>query len=945
MKALVTDVHLPSAVSGVRGLGRAQCQVVALGDGWSAAGLWSRYATSRAVGPTPGDDAAAFALRVLELAGRHGPLAVYPGSESAITALFDHGGCLGEAARLPYLDTPVGAIRSLRDKGELAAVARSACLAVPRTLARGTACELAALAVPTPSVVKPVYSGGEPSTARVVTSEQAFGDLLAEIDPSTELLVQECVPGPLLMLALVLDDDGRPVARFQQVAGRVWPSEAGGASLAVSVSPDDQLVGAATQMLAAVGFSGLAQLDFIDAVDGPLLVDVNPRYYASMPLALACGVNLPAVWHDVVRGDRPPPERRYPIGVSFRWLEADLRAAVKGVPRVLAQRVPAPKTGAMWARDDPVPGALLFERATRSRLLRLFGREPRARARVASARSGTGQTLEAASGSTAARGVLEDQNRSGYLDPPSPDAGSDGRGALSWRSLLSAASWMSAAHIVAQAFAYCSLILLARLIPPQSFGTMASGMALVWVAAMVMETGTHGSIVVSPRLTPALLRRGFLRCLLAATVLAVAMAVAADTLADTVAKGADAGALAALALGLPLYAAAVVPVAVLHRTMQFRKLARTTAAANMGSATAAVVAGLAGAGVWALVLRQLLWFALLAALATAGARAHMPFRTSGQQAAQPSSSSHGWFLLFGITLAIAQNLDYLVIGTLGDVTRLGLYAFAYMVAFAPVHHFSDEVGKVLFAAAASDRASSGERTVRAVRAMALLLLPLAPVAVVLAPSVVPAVLGREWDSMVAPFQVLVVVAIAHTLVDCVGEALSGVGQIAFRAKLNVAWCLVLFLVMIPLVRADGIRGAALAHLAVFVPYAAVYATVGARRIGTSAGQLGIALRPALFAVGLQGAVTGTVAAVLGAAGATRSIAAAVGALAGLGAFVTFFVRAEGGALREVSTFLRTALRRRAASAAAINALPGTGVECVGVSPPSVSTPGTGGHGP
>ncbi len=80
-----------------------------------------------------------------------------------------------------------------------------------------------------------------------------------------------------------------------------------------------------------------------------------------------------------------------------------------------------------------------------------------------------------------------------------------------------------------------------------------------------------------------------------------------------------------------------------------------------------------------------------------------------------ASSAHRWFLLFGITVAIAPNLDYFVIGTLGDASRLGLYALAYMIAFAPVTHFSNEVGKVLFAAAASDRESSGERTIQVAR--------------------------------------------------------------------------------------------------------------------------------------------------------------------------------------------------------------------------------------
>ena len=51
MDALVTDVHFRSAVAGVRGLGRAGLEVIALGPGRAAAGRWYRYASRRGVAP------------------------------------------------------------------------------------------------------------------------------------------------------------------------------------------------------------------------------------------------------------------------------------------------------------------------------------------------------------------------------------------------------------------------------------------------------------------------------------------------------------------------------------------------------------------------------------------------------------------------------------------------------------------------------------------------------------------------------------------------------------------------------------------------------------------------------------------------------------------------------------------------------------------------------
>jgi O-antigen/teichoic acid export membrane protein len=481
---------------------------------------------------------------------------------------------------------------------------------------------------------------------------------------------------------------------------------------------------------------------------------------------------------------------------------------------------------------------------------------------------------------------------------------------LSAESLVSAASWMSGAHLIAQAFAYGSLIVLARLLPPDSFGTVAAGTAIVWVAVMLMDSGTHGSIVVGPQLTHSALRRTFRRCLLVAAALAAVMAVGAEAIVGTVVKGGDATALAVLALSLPLYAVALIPQAVLHRAMEFGKLARLTAASNAGSAAVAVVAGLAGAGIWALVARQLLWFALLAALASALARPYLPARSSTPARIEErrGTSDHRWFLLFGMTLLLGMNLDYLVIGSWGDVGEIGLYAMAFLIAFAPVEHFSSQVGKVLFAAAAaSGRDASGPRTVQAVRLMSMLLLPLLPVAIVLAPPLIPAILGTEWTGVVPPFQVLLVVGVGHAITNCVGEALSGVGQIAFRAKLNVGWCAATLIALVLLVPLDGIRGAALAHLAVFVPLAGVYATAAASRAGTAAQELWRGLRPIATAVGLQAAATGALALGLSAAGADESVAACTGAVAGLGVMAAVMGLTEDSPARDAAALLRVSL--------------------------------------
>lgn len=356
MDALVTDSHHRSAVAGIRALSGASIKVLALGPRRSAAGLWSRHAAARALGPDSAEDPAGFVAALAGVAARHGSPLVYPGLESTLDALLASwpppaGVCM------PY--SGADALRTLRDKRALADLAAAVGLTAPRILVEGTAGELAGSEPPVPAVLKRLRPGG--AKARPVGSLRELRELLRDAPPDEPVILQELARPPLVGLALVLDRDGGVVARLQQHAHRTWPPAGGGSALAVSVAPDEDLVARSARLLAGAGYWGLAQLQFLQTDRGPALIDVNPRFYGSMPLALACGVNLPAAWHAVATDTAPPPLVPYRVGVSYRRLQSDLGDAVYSrSPRLLLTRAPRPSSGSVWAPDDPLPSALLI---------------------------------------------------------------------------------------------------------------------------------------------------------------------------------------------------------------------------------------------------------------------------------------------------------------------------------------------------------------------------------------------------------------------------------------------------------------------------------------------------------------------------------------------------------------------------------------------------------
>ena len=390
MDALVTDMQRAGAVAGLRGLGRAGLDVVALGPGPMAAGLWSRFAAARATGPDAIASNSDFAATVGDLARKHGPLVVFPGREEAIDALLPRLDQMPSELIFPYATG--GALDVIRNKRALAPLANKAGFRVPRVLRETTAAELMESPVPLPCVIKSPNPVTKLGSAHVITSEDQLRRMLwwHALPPDEPILVQELVRGTMSSLELVIGPDGALAARFQSRVTRTWPSAGGSISSAVSVSPDEELIGRAAGMLVEAGYWGLAQLDLMDAEEGLTLVDVNPRFYLCLPLAITSGVNLPAAWHAVATGMPTPRPNSYRVGVIYRWLEGDIAAAARGSPGRLLHPGRRGHTGTMWAADDPLPSMLLAADAVGLRVRRRIDRLRRLRGKPPASDSAEG---------------------------------------------------------------------------------------------------------------------------------------------------------------------------------------------------------------------------------------------------------------------------------------------------------------------------------------------------------------------------------------------------------------------------------------------------------------------------------------------------------------------------------------------------------------------------
>jgi predicted ATP-grasp superfamily ATP-dependent carboligase len=386
---LVTDAGRGSAIAIIRSLGRRGHRVLAADSEPRSLGFRSRFAAGAVLYPPPERDPEAFATRMLEAARREHVDLVVPATDFTLQPLAARRALFEPASRLAA--PPEAALAVVNDKARTIDLACRLGVPTPATHTVRTASEALEVAgeLGWPVVLKPQAShplraeGGMASfEVTYATSPAELQDRMARFEGRCAVLLQRYCRGEGHGVELLLSQ-GRPLAAFQHRRLREIPLTGGASSYRESVALDPRLYGDAVRLLAEVRWTGLAMVEFKVGAAGHELMEINGRVWGSLPLAVAAGLDFPALlaqlYLDGEASIRPRLGGDYRLGVRSRDLQRDLL----WVAAVLAQRrrhagLPIPPrrsaVGALlglldprrkldllvW--DDPLPGLLELPR-------------------------------------------------------------------------------------------------------------------------------------------------------------------------------------------------------------------------------------------------------------------------------------------------------------------------------------------------------------------------------------------------------------------------------------------------------------------------------------------------------------------------------------------------------------------------------------------------------
>src|SRR5262249_47201918 len=137
------------------------------------------------------------------------------------------------------------------------------------------------------------------------------------------VLVQEFIEGAGAGY-FALMRDGQLRAEFAHRRIRDVRPTGSGSALRASVRPDPRVREAALAILSAIGWDGVAMVECRLRNDGtPIFMEVNGRFWASLPLAIYAGANFPALLAEMAEFGDVKTREDYRTGVRCRWILGD----------------------------------------------------------------------------------------------------------------------------------------------------------------------------------------------------------------------------------------------------------------------------------------------------------------------------------------------------------------------------------------------------------------------------------------------------------------------------------------------------------------------------------------------------------------------------------------------------------------------------------------------
>jgi O-antigen/teichoic acid export membrane protein len=322
----------------------------------------------------------------------------------------------------------------------------------------------------------------------------------------------------------------------------------------------------------------------------------------------------------------------------------------------------------------------------------------------------------------------------------------------------SAVIWRSGSQILTQIVSWASTLIVIRLLAPQDYGLFAMAQVMLVLLNTMNGWGLASALIREETVTEERLRQTLGMLMLLNGALAVTQFLTAPLVALWFDQPQVADLLRVQSLIYLAIPFSALSYAILTRRMDFRRPAQVRLAGAVTGALTALVGALSGWGVWTLVFAPMAVMVTEAAGMTWAARAPIRpiFRFAG---AGHIAGFGGVMTATQLFWFVQSQADVMIAGRVLEPHTLGVYTTGLFLAQLLAAKFVPPINEVAYAAYSRQQAEGnsdwGPKAVLAtVRLVTLVALPAYAGLAVVAPVLVPVLLGEKWAEIVPLLPVL-----------------------------------------------------------------------------------------------------------------------------------------------------------------------------------------------
>ncbi len=357
-------------------------------------------------------------------------------------------------------------------------------------------------------------------------------------------------------------------------------------------------------------------------------------------------------------------------------------------------------------------------------------------------------------------------------------------------------NWLGSAMIIAKIIDFATILVVLRLLTKEQVGSASLVVAFGTVIEALDGLGTSAALVQAPSLERPQLDSLFWLIVGAAWVVGAATLIAAPWIASIYGVAGMAAYFIAVAIKQPLVAAAVIPLAILNRELQYERIARVNVFSTFAAALTRLGLALAGAGAWAIVIAYAA-SGLYTLVGVSFARAFRPRLRFSLREISPLLRFGSRATVSALFEQMINNVHYMLVGWFYGAAPLAEYRVAFDLAMEPANAAGLLINRTalpVFAKVAAVRERLAESLSWSLRRLLAVVSPIA-VVIVLAADPITSLLhdeaGRSYSAASLPLKLLAAAAVLRVIMQLAYPLLFGSGRPHMAVRLSATTLLLL----------------------------------------------------------------------------------------------------------------------------------------------------------